>query len=94
MKAVDIIGNTIGSNIGLGNAIGSTTIATQQRVYEGTLGRRSGVAEIRITRATNGLIVTFDGVYDTVGETFIAANLKEATDIITAQVASKLLEQT
>jgi len=92
--STDILRTPIGSNIGLGNAIGSTTIATQQRVYADTLGRRGGVAEIRITRAANGLIVTFDGVYDTVGETFIAANLKEATDIITAQVASKLLEQT
>jgi hypothetical protein len=92
--STDILRTPIGSNIGLGNAIGGTTIATQQRVYEGTLGRRSAVAEIRITRASNGLIVSIDGGYDAVNETFIAANLKEATDIITAQLASKLLEQT
>jgi len=73
--------------------ITSANTAQQIKVYEGTLGRRSDVAELRITRASNGLIVSFDGGYNTVGETFIAANLKEATEIITAQLASKLLEQ-
>jgi len=87
--STDILRTPIGNNIG----ITSVSTAQQIKAYEGTLGRRSGVAEIRITRASNGLIVSIDGGYDTVNETFIAANLKEATDIITAQVASKLLEQ-
>jgi hypothetical protein len=81
--------NTITTNSALTNSI----IATQQKAYEGTLGRRSDVAELRITRASNGLIVSIDGGYNTTSETFIAANLKEATEIITAQLASKLLEQ-
>jgi hypothetical protein len=82
--------NTITTNSALTNSI----IATQQKAYsEATLGRRSDVAELRITRASNGLIVSIDGGYNTTSETFIAANLKEATEIITAQLASKLLEQ-
>jgi hypothetical protein len=81
--------NTITTNSALTNSI----IATQQKAYEDTLGRRSDVAELRITRASNGLIVSIDGGYNTTSETFIAANLKEATEIITAQLASKLLEQ-
>jgi len=87
--STDILRTPIGSNIG----ITSANTAQQIKAYEGTLGRRSDVAELRITRASNGLIVTFDGGYNSIGETFIAANLKEATDIITAQLASKLLEQ-
>jgi len=73
--------------------ITSANTAQQIKIYEGTLGRRSDVAELRITRAANGLIVTFDGGCSAANETFIAANLKEATDFITAQLASKLLEQ-
>jgi hypothetical protein len=93
--STDILRTPIGSNIGLGNtALTNSVHATQQRAYADTLGRRSDVAELRITRAANGLIVSFDGGYNAVGETFVAANLKEATDIITAQLASKLLEQT
>jgi hypothetical protein len=73
--------------------ITSANTAQQIKVYEDTLGRRSDVAELRITRAANGLIVAIDNGYNSVSETFIAANLKEATEIITAQLASKLLEQ-
>ena len=88
--STDILRTPIGSNIGI------TSVSTAQPIksYADTIGRRSDVAELRITRAANGLIVSFDGGYNSVGETFVAANLKEATDIITAQLASKLLEQT
>jgi hypothetical protein len=83
--------NTITTN----GALTNTAVNTQQmKAYtEDMLGRRSDVAELRITRASNGLIVSIDGGYNTTTETFIAANLKEATEIITAQLASKLLEQ-
>jgi transposase len=85
MNTADIIGS---------NGLTSTAINTlQMKAYADTLGRRSDVAELRITRAANGLIVAIDNGYNGVSETFIAANLKEATEIITAQLASKLLEQ-
>jgi len=90
MNTADIIG----SNGLTSTAITNSVLAAQQKAYtESTLGRRSDVAELRITRAANGLIVAIDNGYNGVSETFIAANLKEATDIITAQLASKLLEQ-
>jgi hypothetical protein len=91
--STDILRTPIGSNIG-SSTILTDLIGTQQRVFADTPNRRSDVAGLRITRAANGLIVSIDGGYNTTSETFVAANLKEATDIITAQLASKLLEQT
>lgn len=48
---------------------------------------------VQITQADNGFIVMIGHEYGGMGKHFIAATLEDVTNIITAQLASKMLDR-